>query len=95
MKNTENEVDEGKHCPEGPHEKSLCGTEAGDHHRAYVGLREDSSLVGPGANKDLFGSFVLKYTSVLATAGLTVMSLMNVAQAMFQVEGEICDFLCV
>lgn len=34
--------------------------------------------------------------SMLATAaGLTVMSLMNVAQGMFQVEGEMWDFLCV
>lgn len=50
----------------------------------------------PGASKDLFGGFVLEYTSVLATAGgLTVMSLMNVAQGIFQVEGEMWDFLFV
>lgn len=41
----------------------------------------------------IWGFFVKK---VLATAGgLTVMSLMNVAQGMLQVEGEMWDFLCV
>lgn len=82
--------------------KSLCSTGAGGHHGASVGLWEDHSLVEPGASKDLglFGFVVFffckKETSVLSTAaGLTVISLMNVAQGMFQVEGEMWDFLCV
>lgn len=96
VKNTGNGVDEGKHCLEGPCENPCGGTGAGGHHRASVGLWEDGSLVRPGASKDLFGGFVLEYTSVLATAGgLTVMSLMNVAQGIFQVEGEMWDFLFV
>lgn len=99
VKNTENGVEAGRRCLEGSCENPWVtqGLVAMAEHPSSFG--RDQPVVEPGASKD-FGLLLFflckKETSALATAaGLTVMSLMNVAQGMFQVEGEMWDFLCV